>query len=96
VSLGAVASRGSFPDDDSAPAPKVIRVIFRSGHDRRGLLGPEPRLRTLRKVLVTYPEVRHILPDRVSLVPAADAEIVATMVRFLERQHWLVTSAVIE
>ena len=94
--MSLVVSRESSPDGDPTPAPKIIRVMFRSGHNPRGLLGPDPRLRTLRKVLVTYPEVRHILPDRVSLVPAADAGVVATMVRFLERQHWLVTSAAIE
>lgn len=53
-------------------------------------------MRTLRKVLVTYPDVRHILPDRVSLEPATDDAVVETLKHFLERQHWLLTGVVIE
>lgn len=64
--------------------------------ESRGLLGSDPRLRTLRKVLVTYPDVRHILPDRISLESTADARILDTVARFLERQQWLVKSVVIE
>ena len=96
MSPSAVAARQPVPDDDPAPAPKIIRIVFRPDRESRGLLGSDPRLRTLRKVLVTYPEVRHILPDRVSLVPSAAAATLATMVRFIERQHWLVKSAAIE
>jgi hypothetical protein len=61
-----------------------------------GLLAPDPRARTLRKVLVSYPEVRHIRPDRISLDAGADARTIDTVVKFLERQHWLVASVVVE
>jgi hypothetical protein len=57
-----------------------------------GLLGGHPRLRTLRKVLVSYPDVRHIVPDRIRLHEEADARTLASVTRFLERQQWLVTS----
>lgn len=60
----------------------------------KGLLASDQRARTLRKILVTYPEVRHILPDRVSL--EAPAPVVETLKHFLERQEWLVKSVVIE
>ena len=50
-----------------------------------GLLAPDPRARTLRKVLVSYPEVRHIRPDRISLDPGTDARTIDTVVKFLER-----------
>jgi hypothetical protein len=53
-------------------------------------------VRTLCRVLVTYPEVRHIATDRISLDSAADARTVETVVRFLERQHWLVESVIVE
>ena len=53
-------------------------------------------MRTLRKVLVTYPEVRHILPDRISLEDTADAALIETLKQFLERQHWLVKTVVVE
>src|SRR2546427_2417299 len=56
-------------------------TLFRSGAD--------PRLRTLRKVLVSYPAVRHILPDRISLEASADSRTLDAVARFLERQHWL-------
>jgi hypothetical protein len=57
-----------------------------------GLLGGHPRVRTLRKVLVSYPDVRHILPDCIRLDAQADARTLASVTRFLERQQWLVTS----
>ena len=72
---------------------RAIRVRFqdewqRLGH--RGLLDGDPRVRTLCRVLVSYPEVRHILPDRVSVDAKASTEILETMSRFLTRQKWLV------
>jgi hypothetical protein len=53
-------------------------------------------VRTLRKVLVTYPDVRHILPDRVSFEEATEPAVVETLKHFLERQHWLLKAVVIE
>lgn len=79
--------------------PRVLRVRFQkewAAPEARGLLAHEPRVRTLCRVLVTYPEVRHILPDRVSLDADADAKTLDTMVRFLERQHWLIESVSVE
>ncbi|HSE04915.1 MAG TPA: hypothetical protein VLK35_12245 [Methylomirabilota bacterium] len=58
------------------------------GH--QGLLAWDPRVRTLVRVLVSYPEVRYVLPDRISLDPGADPRTIETMARFLERQGWLV------
>jgi hypothetical protein len=80
-------------------APRTIRVRFEKGwaaQERRGLLAPDPRVRTLCRVLVTYPEVRHIVTDRISLDGGIDARTIDTVVRFLERQHWLVESLVVE
>jgi hypothetical protein len=62
----------------------------------RGLLSSDPRARTLRKVLVTYPDVRHILPDRISLESSTEPGVVDTLRHFLERQHWLLKSVVVE
>jgi len=60
--------------DAPEAAPRTLRVTFRAGWDPagegkgpRGLFRPDPRARTLLKVLVSYPEVRFVLPDRVSL-----------------------------
>jgi hypothetical protein len=78
---------------------RSIRVRFDkvfAAQERRGLLAPDPRVRTLCRVLVTYPEVRHIVTDRISLDPRTDARTMDTVVRFLERQHWLVESLVVE
>jgi hypothetical protein len=77
----------------------VIRVLLRaewSGPDGLGLLASDPRVRTLRKVLVTYPDVRHILPDRISLDGAVDPAVVETIKHFLERQQWLVKAVTVE
>jgi hypothetical protein len=59
-------------------------------------LSSDQRVRTLRKVLVTYPDVRHILPDRISLEVSADASVVETIKHFLERQQWLIKSVSVE
>jgi hypothetical protein len=67
-----------------------------SGPDGKGLLSSDQRTRTLRKVLVTYPEVRHVLPDRVSLEAAAAPAVIETLKHFLERQQWLLKSVVVE
>jgi hypothetical protein len=47
-------------------------------------------------VIVTYPDVRHILPDRISLEAATDARTLETVVRFLQRQQWLVSQVFTE
>ena len=62
----------------------------------RGFLDADSRIRTLRRVLVTYPEVRHILPDRISLEAGTDPRTLETVSRFLQRQQWLVTAVVTE
>ena len=80
-------------------AARAIRVLFQkewTATERRGLLAPDPRVRTLCRVLVTYPEVRHIAPDCISLDADADPRTLDTVSRFLERQHWLVKSVVVE
>jgi hypothetical protein len=45
---------------------------------------------------VSYPEVRHILPDRISLEPGTDPRTLDTVVRFLQRQQWLISAVVTE
>src|SRR5207247_7495938 len=84
----------------TAPAvpPRAIRLVFRgewTAPDGKGLLGADPRLRTLRKVLVSYPAVRHILPDRISLEASADSRTLDAVARFLARQHSLVKAAAV-
>ena len=71
-------------------------MLVRGEWSGQGLLSSDPRIRTLRKVLVTYPDVRHILPDRISLEATADPTVVETLRHFLERQHWLVKSVIVE
>lgn len=80
-------------------APRTIRLRFQrdwAAHERRGLLAPDTRVRTLCRVLVSYPDVRHIVADRISLHGNADARTVDTVARFLERQRWLVESLELE
>ncbi len=71
--------------------------MFESGWDpsgaapgHRGLFATDPRVRTLLKVLVSYPEVRFALPDRISLDGSASAPLLESVARFLARQTWLV------
>lgn len=82
----------------SGPQSRDLRLVLRPEWDpgaadpgRRGLLAADPRVRTLLKVLVSYPEVRHVLPDRVSLDADADPRLLETIARFLERQDWLLS-----
>ena len=80
-------------------APREIRVLCQppfAAPPGQGLLADDPRVRTLRKVLVTYPEVRHIGPDRISLDGAVEAKTLETVTRFLERQQWLVKSVLVQ
>jgi hypothetical protein len=74
-------------------------VILRAewtGPQAQGLLSADQRVRTLRKVLVTYPDVRHVLPDRISLEGTTDPSVIETLKHFLERQHWLLNTVVVE
>lgn len=78
------------------PGPtRVIHVLFQPGWgvpDGKGLLGKDRRIQTLRRVLVSYPEVRYILPDRISLAAEAEPRLLEAVARFLGRQQWLVKS----
>jgi hypothetical protein len=87
------AAAGSPP-----AAPRRVGVLFREpwGDDGQGLFAPDPRLRTLRRVLVSYPGVRHILPDAISLEPGVDPQILQTLAQLLRRQQWLVRAVAIE
>jgi len=82
-----------------AAANRTLHVSFRpewdpgaADRERRGFLAVDPRVRTLLKILISYPEVRYILPDRISLDAACDPRLLETIVRFLDRQDWLVKS----
>ena len=82
----------------ATPEARAIRLRFRApfATPGPGLLAADPRVRTLCRVLISYPDVRHILPDRVSLAASADPRTVQSVARFLERQHWLVQGVAIE
>ena len=81
-----------------AVSGRWLRAAFQPAWDpgagdpgRRGFLAADPRARTLLRVLVSYPEVRYVLPDCVGLDATADARLIETLLRFLGRQDWLVT-----
>ncbi len=85
-----------------APAATYLRAAFQPAWNpgagdsgRRGFFAPDPRARTLLRVLVSYPEVRFVLPDRVGLEAAADARLIDTLMRFVGRQAWLVTGVTV-
>src|SRR5262249_31113922 len=67
-----------------------------SGSGRRGLFAAGSHARTVLGGLLSYPEVRYIVPDRISLDVAAGPVLLETIARFLERQRWLVRRVVIE
>jgi hypothetical protein len=79
-------------------APRRVHVVFREpwNGDGRGLFAPDPRVRTPRRVLVSHPGIRHILPDAISLDAGADAKVLETLCQFLRRQSWLVRSVTVE
>lgn len=77
---------------------RCLRAAFQPAWDpgdgdagRRGFMAPDPRARTLLRVLVSYAEVRYVLPDRVGLEAETDARLIETLMRFLRRQEWLIT-----
>ena len=65
------------------------------GVDRWGFFAADPRVRTLLRVLLSYREVRHIVPDRISLDAGTGSALLDSIAHFLERQHWLVKRVVI-
>ena len=78
-------------------ASRQVRIVFQPAWDpmaaapgHRGLFSADPRVRTLLRVLASYPEVRHVLPDQVSLDSGASPPLIETIARFLDRQSWLV------
>ena len=80
------------------PSGRWLQAVFQPAWDpgvgdpgRRGFLAPDPRARTLLRVMVSYPGVRYVLPDRVGLEAGTDARLRETLLRFLGRQGWLVT-----
>jgi hypothetical protein len=75
-----------------------VRVVFCEpwGGDGGGLFARDSRARTLRRVLVGYPGVRHIVPDAVSLDAATDPRVLETVAQALRRQQWLVRAVSIE
>lgn len=77
------------------PEARGIAVLFHGGWgapEGRGLLEADPRIRTIRKVLLSYSETRHILPHKVSMDPGTDPRVLEAIARFLARQRWLVES----
>src|SRR5262249_38084175 len=83
-------------DEPMTGTARTLRIVFETGWDpgagpaHRGLVATGPRVRTLLKVFVSYPEVRFALPDRISLDAAASAPLLESIARFLSRQTWLV------
>ena len=85
-----------------APGDRALRVVFQpqwepepGGGTARGFFSRDPRARTLLRLLLSYPEVRYIVPDRVSLETGAGAALMETIARFVERQTWLVKRIII-
>ena len=85
-----------------AAAARTIRLTFQpawdaSARDRGawGLFAHDPRVRTLLRVLGSYAEVRHVLPDRVSFEPQTTPPLLETVARFLGRQGWLVRTVTV-
>ena len=86
---------------DTAP-PRRLDVTFAASWGatpdpagRGGLLAFDDRIHTLLGILLSYPDVRHVLPDQVSLDPATEPQILETLRLFLQRQHWLVRSVAV-
>lgn len=73
--------------------PRTIRVVFQ---DRwtppraKGLLDLDPKVRTLLKVILSYSEVRHVLPGEVSLDAGVEPTQLEMLGKFIRRQEWLV------
>jgi hypothetical protein len=73
--------------------PRAIRVVFQerwAPPRAKGLLDVDPKVRTLLKVILSYPEVRHVLPAEVSLEAGAEPHLLETLRKFIGRQGWLV------
>jgi hypothetical protein len=81
VVTGARSIAVTFEPEWDAQAAHAARI---------GFFAMDPRVRTLLRVLLSYPEVRYIVHDRISLDVGAGAPLLETIAHFLERQRWLV------
>ena len=80
-----------------------LRIVFQPDWDpdgpgatHRGLFTADPRVRTLLRLLVSYREVRYVLPNRISLDATASITLLESIGRFLGRQSWLVRRVAIQ
>src|SRR5207244_10742885 len=73
---------------DGAPPRRILVRLRDEWAGERGLFASDPRVRTLRRVLVSYPEVRHFLHDIISLEGVVEARVVDTMNEFLMLMNW--------
>ncbi len=73
--------------------PRAIRVVFQERWTpprSRGFLDLDPKVRTLLKIILSYPEVRHVLPSEVSFDPGIEPSVLQSLGGFIRRQAWLV------
>jgi hypothetical protein len=81
VASGAPTIAVTFEPEWEAAAPHAGRT---------GFFAADPRVRTLLRVLLSYPEVRYVVPDRINLDAGAAPALLDSLAHFLERQRWLV------
>lgn len=81
---------------DGGPSIRVVLRAEWAAPAGQGLLAGDARVRTLCRVLVTYPGVRHVVPDGVRLEAGVDAGALDSLVRLLQRQQWLVASVAVD
>ena len=73
--------------------PRAIRVVLQEPWTpprSKGLLDLDPKVRTLLKVILSYQEVRHVLPGEVSLEADVEPTLLESLGKFIRRQEWLV------
>jgi hypothetical protein len=82
---------------DAAAADLVVsfRHEWEPGGAGGGFFAADPRVRTLLRVVLSYPEVRYVVPDRICFDSAVSPTLLETIAHFLDRQSWLVKHVVI-
>jgi len=81
-----------------AIAPGLVasfRHEWQPGGAGGGFFAADPRVRTLLRVVLSYPEVRYVVPDRICFDAGVSPTLLETIAHFLDRQSWLITHVVI-
>lgn len=77
---------------------REIKIQFNTDWEnkhKKGLLVNDQKTKTVIKVIISYPEIRHIVPSAIRFDSNVSEKTIETIANFLERQKWMIEKALI-